>query len=117
MKINTQMMNKKIDAMHNHYGYSDGICGDCPHFIRFRYHDKVLLKCRAYGLTHSEATDWRVKWPACGQKEHPLPEDHKPVFDLIKGQRENTYKPIEGQISMEEMLIWKETKDVSQDPV
>lgn len=92
---------KKIDAMHATYGTADGICGDCPHFLRHRYHDKVLLKCRAYGLTHSEATDWRVKYAACGLKDLPLP-DEPCVFDRIKGQRE--YIPqqeCEGQVRMD----------------
>ena len=92
---------KKIDAMHDRYGYADGICGDCPHFVRYRYHDKNLLKCEAYGLTHSEATDWRVRWHACGMKEHPLPEDHRPVFDTVKGQRERVHGQLDGQIEME----------------
>lgn len=99
-----QYLNKKIDAMHNHYGYSDGICGDCPHFVRFRYHDNVLLKCRAYGLSHSEATDWRVKWPACGLKGKSLPADYMPVFDLVKGLKECLCEQVKGQISMDEML-------------
>ena len=78
---------KKIDAMHARFGTADGICGDCPHFVEGLYHDKKLFKCEGYGLTHSEATDWRKRWPACGMKDLPLP-DEPPVFDLIKGQRE-----------------------------
>lgn len=97
------MTHKKIEAMHDRYGRSDGICGECEHFLRYRYHDKNLLKCKAYGLTHSEATDWRVKWPACGLKEHPLSEDYRHVFDLIKGKREYVDDQIEGQISIEEI--------------
>lgn len=92
---------KKIDAMHDRYGYADGICGDCPHFVRYRYHDKNLLKCEAYGLTHSEATDWRVRWHACGMKEYPLLEDHRHVFDTVKGQRERVQEQLDGQIEME----------------
>ena len=95
------MIAKKIDAMHATYGIADGICGDCPHFLRHRYHDKILLKCRAYGLTHSEATDWRKRWQCCGLRDLPIPKD-APVFDRIKGQRTHVPEPqCEGQMMME----------------
>ena len=98
------MIAKKIDYMHLRFGTADGICGDCPHFIEGRYHDRILFKCQAYGLTHSEATDWRKKWVCCGLKNLPLPYE-TPLFDRIKGRRE--YVPeqqIEGQISMDELM-------------
>ena len=96
------MIAKKIDAMHAMHGTADGICGDCPHFLRHRYHDKILLKCKAYGLSHSEATDWRKKWDACGLIGLPLPENGT-VLDRIRGQRERIDIQVEGQISMEEL--------------
>lgn len=58
---------KKIDAMHELFGACSGRkCKECPNFIKFRYHDVMLRKCNAYGLTHSEASDWAGKWEACG---------------------------------------------------
>lgn len=98
------MIAKKIDAMHARFGTADGTCKNCPHLISGRYHDKILHKCEAYGCTHSEATDWRLKWVACGLKNLPLPNE-RPVFDRIRGQRE--YVPeaqCKGQISVEELL-------------
>ena len=100
------MIAKKIDAMHVWYGIADGQCKDCPHLISFRYNDKILHKCEAYGISHSEATDWRLKYVACGLKNLPLP-DEKPVFDRIRGQREYVSEQIEGQIEMEEFLNGK----------
>ena len=97
---------KKIDAMHVRFGTADGTCKDCPHLVSGRYHDRILHKCEAYGMTHSEATDWRLKWVACGLKNMPLPDD-KPVFDSIRGQREYVAEQIEGQIRMEEFLNGK----------
>lgn len=97
------MTAKKIDAMHARFGTAEGQCKDCPHLISGRYHDKILHKCEAYGLTHSEATDWRLKWHACGLKNLPLP-DERPVFDLIRGQREYVPEQIEGQICIEELM-------------
>ena len=40
-------------------------CKDCVHRISSRYHDKILHKCEMIGLTHSEATDIRLKDFAC----------------------------------------------------
>lgn len=97
------MTARKIDAMHARFGMADGMCKDCPHLISGRYHDRILHKCEAYGLTHSEATDWRLRWVACGLKNLPLP-DEKPVFEQIRGQRECVTEQIKGQIGMEEIL-------------
>ena len=97
------MVAKKIDAMHALYGTADGTCKDCPHLISGRYHDRILHKCEAYGCTHSEATDWRLKYVACGLKNLPLP-DERPVIDRVRGQREYVSEQIEGQITLEELI-------------
>ena len=98
------MIARKLDAMHCLYGKVHGKkCGNCPHFIEGYYHDRKLMKCRAYGLSHSEATDWRKKWDACGLIDLPLP-DNWTVLDRIRGQRERIDIQVEGQISMEELL-------------
>ena len=44
-------------------------CGTCAHFRKFDYHDQRYAKCDLYGISHSEATDWRAKWAACGKYE------------------------------------------------
>ncbi len=97
------MIAKKINAMHALYGTADGTCKDCPHLLSGRYHDRILHKCPAYGCTHSEATDWRLKYAACGLKNLPLP-DERPVIDRIRGQREYVSEQIEGQITLEELI-------------
>ena len=98
------MTARKIEAMHLLYGKSDGICGDCPHFIEGYYHDKKLFKCEAYGITHSEATDWRKKWVSCGLRHSGLPEG-KPVIDRLKRERRafTVQEQIEGQISIDDL--------------
>ena len=98
------MVAKKIDAMHALYGMADGQCKDCPHLISGRYHDRILHKCPAYGCTHSEATDWRLKYVACGLKNLPLP-DERPVIDRIRGQREYVNEQLPGQMSMDDFLF------------
>lgn len=58
---------RKIDLMHQKFGVKEGYkCRDCNHLVSGRYHDKVLHKCSVYGMTHSEASDWRLKYTACG---------------------------------------------------
>lgn len=50
---------RKLALMHRFFGVLDGhTCRECSNFIKGKYHDKVLCKCKVYGITHSEATDW-----------------------------------------------------------
>ena len=99
------MTARKIDAMHLLYGKAEGFCRDCPHLISGRYHDRILTKCYGYGLTHSEATDWRKKWVACGLKDKPLLKE-PPVIDRLKRDRKRfaVSEQIEGQIGIEELM-------------
>lgn len=96
------MVLRKIDAMHERFGIGIGQCGDCPHFRSFLL-GKRYFKCAVYGITHSEATDWRKKFTACGliDKEKP---DRYPIIDEIKYFREPEEIQCEGQITMEEIL-------------
>lgn len=62
---------RKIELMHFYFGKGEGQCKDCSHLQTGRYHDRMLRKCDIYGMTHSEASDWALKYPACGQKNKP----------------------------------------------
>lgn len=98
------MTGRKIDAMHAIYGtVQDMHCADCPHFIAGRYHDKMLFKCEAYGITHSEATDWRKRYVACSLVHLPLP-DERPVIDRLRGLKTRIQDQIYGQITVEEVM-------------
>ena len=46
-----------------HYRKSDGIkkCGNCQHHVSGKYTTKMLHKCEILGLSHSEATDIRLR--------------------------------------------------------
>ena len=90
-------MLRKIDAMYAAYGKGVGICANCPHFIE-RIWDKKYFKCAAYGDSHSEATDWRKKWTACGLIDKPFPEKENRIVERMNYRREE--QPIDGQISM-----------------
>ena len=99
------MTARKIEAMHLLYGTGEGVCDDCPFFYEVWYRDRHYFKCSVYGMTHSEATDWRRKYAACGLKHKESRPDERPVIDRLKGQRINTGEvQIEGQISLEEVL-------------
>lgn len=57
---------RKIELMHSMFGKTEGLCRECFHYQRFRYRDKTYRKCDVYGLTHSESSDWKASYPACG---------------------------------------------------
>ena len=58
---------RKIDLMHREFGFSPGNrCKTCQHFCRGRYHDYMYSKCKVYGITNSEASDWSGRYDACG---------------------------------------------------
>ena len=93
---------RKIAAMHLRFGVlPEKRCEDCDHLIKGYYHTKYLRKCEVYGATHSEASDWRKKYIACGlyNQEWKGPE----IIRLINsGPREqDQIMPLEGQIEME----------------
>ncbi len=41
-------------------------CSGCANLVRVMPGAKSFLKCRLYGTSRSDASDWRAKWPACG---------------------------------------------------
>lgn len=95
-------MLRKIDAMHSLFGVASGAtCKICPHLDRQYYHGKHYYKCKAYGNSNSEATDWRLWYPACNLIFVNLKKDHVPVIERLKhGARGCDDKPIPGQITM-----------------
>lgn len=95
-------MNRKIELMHSIFGCdaANRCCGECSNLITGRYHDVTYRKCAVYGLTHSEATDWRKKWPACGKFNAEYAG--RPIVRLVVGGRNIPNKPeIEGQMALE----------------
>lgn len=94
---------RKIDAMHAEYGLSSaGRCAECCNFVHGRYHDRCYNKCVAYGLSHSEATDWRAKYLACGLFNRPFDQirpKRRPLVEVFRA-KEAKLGPMDGQISM-----------------
>lgn len=96
------MTSRKMARMHLLFGRHSGHCKDCPHLIRGEYHDKHYYKCKAYGLSRSEATDWRVGWDACGMIDKEIGQTFRPVLDRIKRESKGQpIQPVEGQMKME----------------
>lgn len=95
---------RKIDLMHRQFGKCDGhTCRECSNLVEGRYHDKVLRKCKVYGMTHSEASDWAKRWLACGLFNKQWGD--KPIMRLVRPTRKDKEEmqntPLDGQISME----------------
>lgn len=98
---------RKIDLMHHLFGKSEqNKCRDCSNLVCGRYHTKTLRKCRVYGLTHSEASDWTLKYTACGMfnKEY----SGHPIINLVKHNSckiKMPEEPLEGQVEMLPLLF------------
>lgn len=94
----------KIDLMYEYFGYGEGYCRDCEHFKAGRYHDKTLQKCEVYGMTHSEATDWKQKYMACGLFNKPYKGD-RTIIELKKHtKRQADNEPMAGQMTLSGMM-------------
>lgn len=90
---------RKIDAMHKRYGIGEGFCKDCPHFVEHLW-DKKYFKCSVYGSSHSEATDWRKSYIACGLINKPFPHGDRRIVKMLTPDK-NDNEQIPGQIEME----------------
>lgn len=92
---------RKIDLMHRQFGKSHGhACRECSNLIKGSWN---YSKCKVYGDTPSQASDWTQRWEACGQFNKPW--DGKPIMRLVrptrKDKEETQSTSLEGQISME----------------
>ena len=95
---------RKQYLMQKNFGICEGhTCGECSNLVEGRYHDKTLRKCKVYGMTHSEASDWAKRYLACGMFNRAY--TGRPIIELVKSgrtkQEEGQRIPLEGQISME----------------
>lgn len=93
---------RKLDRMHLIFGRHDGhTCGECSNFVSGKYHDKTLRKCRVYGLTHSEASDWKKSGVACGMFNRE--SKFAPVIEWRNVDVSAPEVQIDGQTEMEGM--------------
>lgn len=74
---------RKIQYMWMRFGnVNDHKCKECCHFTRFKYHDYKYSKCRVYGDTASQATDWSGRNIACGMFNKPY--DGVEIIEILK---------------------------------
>ena len=96
------MATRKIQLMHQMFGRKDDErCKDCSNFGRTLVGDKKLVrKCKAYGVTGSEASDWCASYPACGL----FNQDYvgRKIIDFVKPERAKDIDndPLEWQIEL-----------------
>ena len=95
-------MRNKIEAMHKEYGTAPGRRGDCCNFIRYQRGNTSCNKCAAYGDTHSEATDWRGPYLACGLYNMPFEDlvPHRRPLVEVRARRQKDDEMISGQIEL-----------------
>lgn len=97
---------RKIDLMHKMFGLSpteDDTCIKCKNFI----HNKGgYSKCRHYGYTHSEASDWKQKQRGCGlfNKDYT----GRKVIALVSHDRRIEESEIEGQMTLFDYMKMEE---------
>lgn len=100
-------MARKIEAMHARFGVlPEKRCEDCRHLIKGYVGNTFVRKCTVYGATHSEASDWRKKYVACGlyNKEWKGGKIIRVVHcENAKQRRLDEIVPLDGQISLEEL--------------
>ena len=97
----TDMSKLKIDLMHLMFGKDkdENTCKTCSHLQHLYHRSRSYYKCECYGITASIASDWRLKYRACGLYNKPYPlggsvmkikkhEGHKREEVQVKGQME-----------------------------
>lgn len=92
---------RKIELMHQIFGLCKGHkCAECDNFVTGMYHDKKLQKCTVYGMTHSEASDWRQKYDACGMFNREYSGTDIIRLVISDRQADKLMMPLENQIDL-----------------
>lgn len=86
--------------MHHIFGeIPDHTCGECSNLRQYHYKSRGYRKCRVYGDTHSEATDWVKRWTACGCFNCEYADRNN--VEVTRYYKTEDEPPIKGQIGME----------------
>ena len=94
-------MDRKIDEMHRRFGVlPDKHCEDCSNLIKGYCGNTFVRKCTVYGATHSEASDWRKKYVACGMFDNEW-NGREIIRALRNAGVKVPEQPLEGQMTME----------------
>lgn len=93
---------RKIDAMYESYGcIPTEYCKTCCNLLKGNHHGNTYNKCIAYGLSHSEATDWRISNKACGIYNKPFDGNQRTMLEQLKiaPKGKQAEEVMEGQLS------------------
>ena len=93
-------MKNKIELMHQQFGKDEKHkCRDCSNLVYHRY-NRAFYKCKIYGETSSQASDWRLKYVACGMfnKEYT----GNPIISIRKHsiKEKEQEAQIDGQVTL-----------------
>ena len=94
----------KIELMHKIFGRDAGRkCKNCSNITRGYHSNTRVTKCKIYGNTLSEATDWVNNYVACGMFNKEYTET--PIIELKKHyKKEVESKPMQGQMELKEEI-------------
>lgn len=95
---------KPIELMLSRYGEGpqSHTCKECCNFISYCAGARTIFKCKAYGITCSNRSDWAKRWISCGLFGRQV--SGQAVSDVVKRAfyRHGTAQDqIEGQTEME----------------
>lgn len=110
-KVYAKAMNdRKFAAMHREFGKAHGrTCGECQHLqCSVVRSGRRFYKCRVYGISKAESTDWACRWDACMMIYQELPSGFIPLIDRLRHSHRMKNEPVDGQISMFEEGITNE---------
>lgn len=97
------MTARKIAAMHERFGTCGAFrCKDCDHLLTYEYRGQRYNKCELYGVSNSEATDWRQHWQACGMYNMDAGDIGMTVLQMILHAPKGPKPPLDGQMRIEE---------------
>jgi hypothetical protein len=99
------MVDRKINVMHKRFSVSwQHTCKECRHLISGEWNGKRYHKCELYGMSHSEATDWRLSWIACGVFDADI--DMSIWIPIHRGLKRSapSEPPLDGQMRIDDYL-------------
>ncbi|MCD8286180.1 MAG: hypothetical protein LUD50_03010 [Clostridia bacterium] len=77
-------------------GTTDGhTCSECCNFLTITPTDRTVFKCKLYGVTRSQASDWAKSWRACAWFNQERPERN---LMMVHAHEKKPVPQCEGQI-------------------
>lgn len=93
---------RKWDLMRKKFGKQPTAitCKNCEHLGLYEHHGRAYCKCKVYGISASEATDWKQSAPACGLYPGIPYNGGSVVREVERGRKKAKPGDIEGQQSL-----------------